>query len=135
MEEACLVKKKSLQEVEAVTEPIAVEEATAVNSLKANLEAIKECDGVVGYIVRNTTSASIDLKDPTKIIDYAILSSSALDAGKVLSELFDLGDANNIAVNGKTIKMVSLIVRESKVSLFMDKSADSEKVLRKLHEI
>jgi predicted regulator of Ras-like GTPase activity (Roadblock/LC7/MglB family) len=135
MEEACLVKKKSLQEVEAVTEPIAVEEATAVNSLKANLEAIKECDGVVGYIVRNTTSASIDLKDPTKIIDYAILSSSALDAGKVLSELFDLGDANNIVVNGKSIKMVSLIVGESKVSLFMDKSADSEKVLRKLHEI
>jgi len=135
MEEACLVKKKSLQEVEAVTEPIAVEEATAVNSLKANLEAIKECDGVVGYILRNTTSASIDLKDPTKIIDYAILSSSALDAGKVLSELFDLGDANNIVVNGKSIKMVSLIVGESKVSLFMDKSADSEKVLRKLHEI
>jgi len=135
MEGACLVKKKSLQEVEAVTEPIAVEEATAVNSLKANLEAIKECDGVVGYIVRNTTSASIDLKDPTKIIDYAILSSSALDAGKVLSELFDLGDANNIVVNGKSIKMVSLIVGESKVSLFMDKSADSEKVLRKLHEI
>ena len=135
MEEACLVKKKSLQEVEAVTEPIAVEEATAVNSLKANLEAIRECDGVVGYIVRNTTSAAIDLKDPTKIIDYAILSSSALDAGKVLSELFDLGDANNIVVNGKSIKMVSLIVGESKVSLFMDKSADSEKVLRKLHEI
>jgi predicted regulator of Ras-like GTPase activity (Roadblock/LC7/MglB family) len=130
-----MVKKKSLQEVEAVTEPIAVEEATPVNNLRASLEAIKEYDGVVGYIVRNTTSAAIDLKDPTKIIDYAILSSSALDAGKVLSELFDLGDANNIVVNGKSIKMVSLVVGESKVSLFMDKSADSEKVLRRLHEI
>jgi predicted regulator of Ras-like GTPase activity (Roadblock/LC7/MglB family) len=130
-----MVKKKSLQEAEAVTEPIAVEEATPVNSLRASLEAIKECDGVVGYIVRNTTSAAIDLKDPTKIIDYAILSSSALDASKVLSELFDLGDTNNIVVNGKSIKMVSLIVGESKVSLFMDKSADSEKVLRRLHEI
>jgi predicted regulator of Ras-like GTPase activity (Roadblock/LC7/MglB family) len=136
MEEACLIKKKkSLQEVEAVAEPIAVEEATPVNSLRASLEAIKECDGVVGYIVRNTTSAAIDLKDPTKIIDYAILSSSALDASKVLSELFDLGDANNIVVNGKNIKMVSLTVGESKVSVFMDKSADSEKVLRRLHEI
>jgi len=136
MEEACLVrKKKSLQEVEAVTEPIAVEEATAVNSLKASLEAIKECDGVVGYIVRDATSASIDLKDPTKIIDYAILSSSALEAGKVLSELFDLGDASNIVVNGRSIKMVSLIAGESKVSVFMDRSADSEKVLRRLRRI
>jgi predicted regulator of Ras-like GTPase activity (Roadblock/LC7/MglB family) len=130
-----MVKKKSLQEVEAVTEPIAVEEATPVNSLRASLEAIKEYGGVVGYIVRNTTSAAIDLKDPMKIIDYAILSSSALDAGKVLSELFDLGDTNNIVVNGKSIKMVSLVVGESKVSLFMDKSADSEKILRRLHEI
>jgi hypothetical protein len=128
-------KKKSLQEVEAVTEPIAVEEATAVNSLKASLEAIKECDGVVGYIVRNATSASIDLKDPTKIIDYAILSSSALDASKVLSELFGLGDASNIVVNGRSIKMVSLIAGESKVSVFMDRSADSEKVLRRLRGI
>lgn len=129
-------KKKDLQEeVEAVTEPIAVEEATVVNSLKAVLEAIKEYDGVIGYILRNTTSASIDLKDPTKIIDYAILSSSALDAGKVLSELFDLGDAGNIVVNGKTIKMVSLIVGENRVSVFMDRNADSEKVLRRLHEI
>jgi predicted regulator of Ras-like GTPase activity (Roadblock/LC7/MglB family) len=134
MEEACLVKKRrSLQEVEAVTEPVVVEEVTGVNSLKASLEAIKEYNGVIGYILRNATSAAIDLKDPTKIIDYAILSSSALDAGKVLSELFDLGDANNIVVDGRNIKMVSLTVGESKVSVFMDKSANSEKVLRRLH--
>jgi len=126
-------KRKGLQEIESVAEPLAVEEATGVNSLKASLEAVKQYDGVIGYILRNTTSAAIDLKDPTKIVEYAILSSSALEAGKVLSELFDLGDADNIVVDGKSIKMVSLTDGENKVSVFMDKNADSEKVLRKLH--
>jgi predicted regulator of Ras-like GTPase activity (Roadblock/LC7/MglB family) len=116
-----------------VAEPLAVEEATGVNSLRASLEAVKQYNGVIGYILRNTTSAAIDLKDPTKIIEYAILSSSASEAGKVLSELFDLGDANNIVVDGKSIRMVSLTVGENKVSVFMDKNADSEKVLRRLH--
>lgn len=126
-------KRKGLQEVESVAEPVAVEEATGVNSLRASLEAVKQYDGVIGYILRNTTSAAIDLKDPAKIIEYAILSSSALEAGKVLSELFDLGDANNIVVDGKSIRMVSLTDGENKVSVFMDKNADSEKVLRRLH--
>lgn len=126
-------KRKGLQEVESVAEPLAVEEATGVASLRASLEAVKQYDGVIGYILRNTTSAAIDLKDPTKIIEYAILSSSALEAGKVLSELFDLGDANNIVVDGKSIRMISLTDGENKVSVFMDKNADSEKVLRRLH--
>jgi predicted regulator of Ras-like GTPase activity (Roadblock/LC7/MglB family) len=126
-------KRKNWQEVESVAEPLAVEEATGVNSLRATLEAVKQYDGVIGYILRNTTSAAIDLKDPAKIIEYAILSSSALEAGKVLSELFDLGDANNIVVDGKSIRMVSLTEGENKVSVFMDKNADSDKVLRRLH--
>lgn len=129
-----MVKKKgSVQEPAVVTEPIAVEEAASTNDLRAQLEEIKTYDGVIGYILRNTTSATIDLKDPTKIIDYAILSSSAFDASKELAELFDLGDAKNVIVEGRDIKMLSLIVDENKVSVFMEKNADSEKVLKRLH--
>jgi len=69
-------KKRDSQDVTAVTQPITVEETTSMDNLRANLEEIKTYDGVVGYILRNSTSAAIDLKDPTKIIDYAILSSS-----------------------------------------------------------
>jgi len=45
--------------------------------IKQNINSIKEKEGVIGYILRNSKSASIDLKDPSKVIDYAILSSSA----------------------------------------------------------
>ena len=125
-------KKKTVQEIVTVTEPLTVEESH-VNNLRAKLEEIKTYDGVIGYILRNSTSAAIDLKDPTKLIDYAVLSSSALDAGEVLSEDFNLGDVKSIIVEGKNVKVLSLTVSDNRISVFMDKEANCEKVLRKLH--
>jgi predicted regulator of Ras-like GTPase activity (Roadblock/LC7/MglB family) len=126
-------KKKSFQEeVTAVAEPIATEEMTPASDFRANLEEIKTWNGVIGYILRNTTSAAIDLKDPTKIIDYAILSSSALDAAEELSTLFDLGKVKHIIVEGKDIKVLSLTLGENKISVLLEKDADCEKVLTKL---
>jgi len=125
-------KKKTIQEIVAVTEPLTIEESH-VNNLRADLEEIKTYDGVIGYIIRNSTSAAIDLKDPTKLIDYAVLSSSALDASEALSEDFNLGDVKSIIVTGKTVKVLSLTVSDNRISVFMDKEANYEKVLRKLH--
>jgi predicted regulator of Ras-like GTPase activity (Roadblock/LC7/MglB family) len=125
-------KRKNEQEVTTIAEPITLEETTPTNNLRSNLEEIKSYDDVVGYILRSSTSASIDLRDPGKIIDYAILSSSAIDASQELSELFGLGNAKSISVEGKSVKMLSLTIDENKISLFMEKNADSEKILKKL---
>ncbi len=123
-------KKKTVQNLAAVTEPLTVE--TSTNDLRARLDEIKAYDSVIGYILRNSTSAAIDLKDPTKIIDYAILSSSALNASQKMSELFNLGDVKDIIVEGKDVKVLSLTVDENKISVFMEKNADCGKILKKL---
>jgi predicted regulator of Ras-like GTPase activity (Roadblock/LC7/MglB family) len=126
-------KKRDFQEVAAVAEPVTVEETISVNNLRANLDEIKTYDGVVGYILRNSASAAIDLKDPAKLIDYAIISSSALDASEELSKLFDLGAVKDIVVEGKGVKVLSLTVGENRISIFLEKDADCEKILKKLH--
>ncbi|MCK4424907.1 hypothetical protein KAU93_04405 [Candidatus Bathyarchaeota archaeon] len=126
-------KRKSFQ-VADMAEPLTVD-ATSADDLRAELEEIKEYDGVRGYILRNARSAAIDLKDPTKIIDYAVLSSSAFDASNELSELFNLGNAKNIVVEGKDVKVLSLTSGENKISVFMEKDADCKKVLKKLHSL
>jgi len=125
-------KKKDELEITALSEPALIESTHNESNLRANLEKIKEYDGVVGYILRNTTSASIDLKEPAKIIDYAILSSTAFDATEEVSNLFELGRVKNIIVNGKNVKMLSLTFEENKISIFMESNADTEKVLEKL---
>jgi predicted regulator of Ras-like GTPase activity (Roadblock/LC7/MglB family) len=125
-------KKKDFPEVATTVEPMATEEVACVNNFRANLEEIKTWNGVIGYILRKTTSAAIDLKDPTKIIDYAILSSSALEAAEELSKVFDLGKATHIVVEGREIKVLSLTLGENKINVFLEKDADCEKVLKKL---
>jgi predicted regulator of Ras-like GTPase activity (Roadblock/LC7/MglB family) len=124
-------KKKDAQEVAVLTETTTAE-ARHVSDLRTSLEEIKACDGVIGYILRNSTSAAIDLKDPTKLIDFAILSSSALDLSKELSELFNLGGVKDIVVEGKDVKVLSLTIGENKISVFLEKNAECENILRKL---
>ena len=127
-------KKRDELEMASVSEATVIETTDYESKLRANLEEIKKYDGVIGYILRNTTSASIDLKDPAKIIDYAILSSTAFDATEEVSDLFELGKVKNIIVNGKNVRMLSLTVEENKISIFMENNADTEKVLEKLKE-
>ena len=62
-----MVKKKERNENnreinETVHKPTNNEES--VEKLRENLEEIKTYEGVIGYIMRNSTSAAIDLKDP-----------------------------------------------------------------------
>jgi hypothetical protein len=133
-EDCRMGKKKRNDQVTTVTESVVVE-ATSEGNLRSSLEEIKTYEGFVGYILRNSTSAAIDLKDPTKIIDYAILSSSALDASVELSELFNLGEVKEIVVEGKSIKALSFTIDENKISVFMDKNADCEKILKRLHSL
>jgi len=125
-------KKKAIQEVATATEPLTLE-GLHMDNLRASLEEIKTYDGVIGYILRNSTSAAIDLKDPTKIIDYAILSSSALDAGEALSEDFNLGSIRSIIVEGRNVKVLCLTVSDNRISVFMDKEVNHEEILTKLH--
>jgi len=127
-------KKNKKEQIAAEAEPVEIE-ATPEDDLRAGLEEIKEYEGVIGYILRNTKSATVDLKDPTKIIDYAILSSSAFDTSNELSELFDLGNVKNIVVEGKDAKVLSLTSGENKISVFMEKDVEHSKALAKLQSL
>jgi predicted flap endonuclease-1-like 5' DNA nuclease/predicted regulator of Ras-like GTPase activity (Roadblock/LC7/MglB family) len=100
--------------------------------MKRNVEKIKGREGVIGYILRDATSASIDLKDPTKIVEYAVLSSSSLEAGDELSYVFKLGETKQVLVEGHEVKLVSLTVGDSKVSVFMEKTVDHKRVYKDL---
>lgn len=127
-----MVKKKRVEGVSAVAEPLAVEETSGARDLRAVLEEVKGFDGVIGYILRNSTSAAIDLKDPSKIIDFAIISSSALDAGEDVAEVFSLGKIKDVVVEGGNVKVLSLVVGDNRISVFMERGADSDRVLKKL---
>ncbi len=101
--------------------------------LRESLKDIKTREGIIGYILRTPESASIDMKDPTKIIDYAVLSSTALEAGEDLSKTFELGEIQGVILEGKDAKILSLKVEDQRLSVFMDKNVDPEKIYKDLN--
>lgn len=127
-----MTNRRSSEEAFAEAEAV---ETVPMEDLKACLEEIKGQEGVIGYILRNSKTANIDLKDPSKLIEYAILSSASLDAGEELSELFNLGSVNNITIEGENIKILSMIFGENKVSIFIEKTAAIEKISEKLNSL
>ena len=127
-------RKDELQTTETA-EPTVIENVTSESTLRANLEEIRNYDGIVGYILKDTDSASIDLKDPAKIIDYAILSSTTFDSTEELSKLFNLEGIKDIIINGKNLKMISLTIEKNRISIFLENSSDDDRVLKRIQMV
>ena len=100
--------------------------------LNETLREIRTREGIIGYILRSPQSASIDLNDPTKIIDYAVLSSTAIETAEDLSEAFELGGVQNILLEGKDAKILLLKLEDKRLSIFMERNVDHEKIYRDL---
>lgn len=128
-------KKKGMQledEEEQVDWAPKLSQPVTLANVRVILDRIKAKEGVIGYIVRGPTSASVDIKDPSKIIDYAALSAEAVDAGDCLSETFDLGSVCNIVLEGRGIKMLLLRKGEQELTVFMEKSVNHSDILNEL---
>jgi len=136
MEAKQMVKKeRTFQETPIIEEQnTLVESVPSVDDLRKRLQEIQTDENVIGYVLRSSDSASIDIKDPKRVIDYAVLSSSSFDASEELAKLFDLGDIQNIIIEGKNIKVLSLTFGENKLSIFMEKNADHDKISKKIQQ-
>ena len=103
-----------------------------IERLRENLERLKAQDGITGYILRGPKSASVDLKDPTKIIEYAALSSTTLESAEGISRATYLGNIKRVVLEGKTVKILSVIISEYRLSIFMDKNIDHNDIYTEL---
>ena len=125
-------KTSYVETVEQVEWTPKVEARERSRDLRSILDKIKTRDGVIGYILRAANSAAIDIKDPSKIIDYAVLSTSALEAAEDLSEAFGLGKTGNVVVKGNDLKMLLITIDEQRISIFMEKDVDHNLICKEL---
>jgi len=104
-----------------------------IEILQEKLQSIKGQEGIIGYILRGLNSASIDLKDPTKIIDYAVLSATAFEAGQDMSTMFEIGEVDSIIMEGENAKVMSMMVNGHRLSIFMENNVDHNKLCEDLN--
>jgi predicted regulator of Ras-like GTPase activity (Roadblock/LC7/MglB family) len=103
-----------------------------VEELEEKLQEIKNQEGIIGYILRSEKSASIDLKDPTKMIDYALLSSTVFDVSQNMTEDLQIGEVNSIVIESEETKILSMNIDNHRLSLFMEKDVNHDKLYKKL---
>ena len=132
-----MVKNRSIKEtttmvmVDGSPVTIALDEDPDFAGLRSSLIEINKVEGVNGYILRNTTSAVIDLQNPAKIMDYALLSSQATDACKEISNLFKL-EVTKTVIEGAHLKVLSMIIGKNRLSVFMEKNVDHTDIFRRI---
>ena len=132
-----MAKKKSTQEnatpiIVDEDEIATPEEDQTFKDLNEKLAKIRRNKGVIGYILRNTTSATIDLKEPEKIVEYAIFSSQVLDSSQEISDLLETGDVKNVLIEGKENKVLCMKINGNKISIFMEKDAEDTDIQKKI---
>jgi predicted regulator of Ras-like GTPase activity (Roadblock/LC7/MglB family) len=110
---------------------IALDEDHDFTGLRSSLIEINKVEGVKGYILRNTTSAVIDLQDPAKLMDYALLSSRATDTCQEISDLFKL-EVTKTVIEGADLKVLSMIIGKNRLSVFMEKNVDHIDIFRRI---
>ncbi len=104
-----------------------------IEVVQEKMQSIKGREGIIGYILRGSNSASIDLKDPTKIIDYAVLSAAAFKAGQDMLAIFETGEVDTILLEGEGAKVLSMMVNNHRLSIFMEKNVDHNKLCKDLN--
>lgn len=100
--------------------------------LAASLAEIRKLEGVRGYILRSDTSAIIDLTEQEKIIEYAIFSSQISEASGDMAKQFNFTDVESVLVEGKTVKMLCMNKSQNRVSVFMDKTATHDSIIKRI---
>lgn len=128
-------KKKALQVEVEDEEPVDMKAEVKENvgaDLRVALENINTKEGVIGYILRGSTSASVDIKDPSKIIDYAVLSNVAFESSESLSNLFGSGKIRSVVLEGKDVKILCLTIGDNRLSVFMEKTVAHNSIYKKL---
>lgn len=101
-------------------------------TLQEKLKEIKNQKGIIGYILRSSNSATIDLNDPQKIIDYAVLSSAVLDIGNNMTEKLELGEVEKAVVESEETKLMSMKLDNKLLSIFMEQTVDHNKLYEEL---
>jgi predicted regulator of Ras-like GTPase activity (Roadblock/LC7/MglB family) len=123
-------KTQSTQEPVVLT----VGEDETFTSLRAALAEINNQTDITGYILRNATTAVIDLKRPAQLTEHALLASQTLESAQEISALFNLGTVTSILVTGKTAKTLCITIDENNIAIFMEQNTDHNKILKRLQQ-
>lgn len=120
----------ALTNVVAIT--VADGEDPAFASLGASLAEIRKLKGVLGYIMRGSNSAILDLAERDKISQYALLSYQLHESSLEIAKQLNVAEIESALVEGGSVKVLFMKIGENKISVFMEKSANHSWIIKRV---
>jgi predicted regulator of Ras-like GTPase activity (Roadblock/LC7/MglB family) len=108
------------------------EDSSVFSSLAASLAEIRKLKGVMGYILRNNTSAIIDLTEQEKLIEWAILFSQISESSIEIAKQFNLADIESVLVEGKCVKVLCMSIDDNRIGIFMERTATHAWIIKRI---
>jgi len=132
-----LKRNSSANETETeLTNEVAVTSATDEDSAFANLGTslaeIRKLKGVIGYILRGSNSAMLDLSELDKISQYAALTYQLNESSLEIVKQLNFADVESVLVEGENQKVLFMRIGENKISVFMEKSASHSGIIKRI---
>jgi predicted regulator of Ras-like GTPase activity (Roadblock/LC7/MglB family) len=119
-----------LTNIVAVTS--AYDEDTAFASLGASLAEIRKLKGVIGYILRGSTSAMLDLAELDKISEYAALTYQLNESSLEIAKQLNVAEVESVLVEGRNLKVLFMRIGENKISVFMEKNVSHSSIIKQI---
>ncbi len=110
---------------------ITLDEDPAFAELHSRLIEINKISGIKGYILKNNNTAAINLHDPAKLSEYALLLSEVVDASQEISKLFNISTIK-ATIEGTETKMLYIVIGENRVSIFMEKNVNPANIFGRI---
>ena len=104
-------------------------------TISERVAELAKMPGIMGYIFRNETGATIDINETSKIIDYAMLSTELISCIEVVEQQFEAGSVECVVAKGKDAKVLCLSNDIYKITLFINNSTEHEEIRTKLRQI
>ncbi|MCW4044138.1 MAG: hypothetical protein NWE94_01305 [Candidatus Bathyarchaeota archaeon] len=123
--------KKAQTTQEPATITTTVEDDT-FDRLSRKLAEINKHPQVTGYIMRNATSAIINLKNNQHLTETALLAAQTAESATEIARLFNMGAIDSVVITGKDAKTLCTVIGENNISVTMEKNADHDNILQQI---
>ncbi len=110
----------------------AIGEDSVFAGLGASLAEIRKLKGVVGYILRGSTSAIVDLSELEKVSQYAMFSYQLCESSLEIAKQLSVAQVESVLVEGGSLKVLFIRIGENNISVFMDKGASHAWIIKRI---
>lgn len=101
-------------------------------NLHSILKEIREKNEILGFILKGSAYAAIDLDHNEDLAKFAILVSQLANFSKQVLNLHEEAFVRSVVLEGKELKVLCLNIRGNEIGIMMKKSNDDKEILNKI---